>query len=58
MIGGTCRGLRGFHRTKPSPGIILVSQKRDVLVAIERLVLAWAITNEEEWRNRMITIPL
>jgi hypothetical protein len=52
------RAFGDFIRAKPSPGVILVSQKTDVLSVIEWLVLAWTVTEAAEWENRIFTIPL
>jgi hypothetical protein len=52
------RAFGDFIRTQSSPGLILVSQKTDVLSAIEWLVLIWTVTEAAEWENRIVTIPL
>jgi predicted nuclease of predicted toxin-antitoxin system len=52
------RAFADFLRTKTSPGLILISQRTDVLAAIEWLLLAWAATEEAEWENRIVTLPL
>ncbi len=52
------RAFGDFIRTRSSPGLILVSQKTDVLSAIEWLVLIWTVTEAAEWENRIATIPL
>ena len=46
-----------FIRTETSPGLFLVSQKTDLLVAIENILLAWIASDAEEWVNRVIAIP-
>jgi predicted nuclease of predicted toxin-antitoxin system len=45
---------RGGH----SPGVILVPQSTPVSVAIESLVLIWAVTEPGEWADRIAKIPL
>ncbi|MBZ5564672.1 MAG: DUF5615 family PIN-like protein [Acidobacteriia bacterium] len=47
-----------FIRTQTSPGVFIISQKTDLLLAIEGLLLAWAASEAEEWTNRICTIPL
>jgi len=46
-----------FVRTNTSPGLFIVSQKTDLLSAIEGLLLVWAATEAEEWVNTTCTIP-
>lgn len=41
-----------------APAVILVSQSMSIAVAIEELVLIWSATSAEEWRNRILRIPL
>ena len=47
-----------FVRTKTSPGLFIVSQRTDVLAAVEDLLLVWSASEAEEWINRVCTIPL
>lgn len=44
-------------RRHTSPGLFIVSQKTDLLCAIEELLLVWAATEAEEWVNTICTIP-
>jgi Domain of unknown function (DUF5615) len=46
-----------FIRTRRSPGLLIVSQKADLLAAIESLLLVWAASEAEEWTNRIYTVP-
>ena len=46
-----------FVRTNTSPGLFIVSQKTDLLSAIEGVLLVWATTEAEEWANTICTIP-
>ena len=46
-----------FILSKASPGLFLISQKTDVLVAIESVLLAWTASEHEEWINRILTLP-
>jgi uncharacterized protein DUF5615 len=41
-----------------SPGVILVPQRLPVGDAIEELVLIWAVSDADEWQNRILRIPL
>ncbi len=40
-----------------SPGLFIVSQKTDLLSAIEALLLVWVAFEAEEWVNTICTIP-
>ena len=46
-----------FIQGKTSPGLFLISQKTDLLVAIESVLLAWSASDSDEWINRMVAIP-
>lgn len=46
-----------FVRLNVSPGVLIVSQKTDLLAAIEGLLLVWAASEAEEWTNRLGAIP-
>jgi hypothetical protein len=47
-----------FLRSSASPGLFIVSQKTDLLSAIEALLLVWAASEAEEWVNTICVIPL
>jgi len=51
------RAFTQFIGSGISPGLFLVSQKTDLLVAIESILLAWIASDAEEWVNRVIAIP-
>ena len=51
------RAFAQFIGAKTSPGLFLVSQKTDLLVAIESILLAWTATDATEWVNRLVAIP-
>ena len=51
------RAFGQFIQTGRSPGLLVVSQRTDVLAVIEWLLLLWAATEAEEWVNRIGTIP-
>jgi predicted nuclease of predicted toxin-antitoxin system len=41
-----------------SPGVLLISQALPISEAIEELLLIWATTDTEEWRDRILRVPL
>jgi hypothetical protein len=41
-----------------SPGVFLISQKQATAVAIEALPLIWGASEESEWVDRIVEIPL
>jgi len=41
-----------------SPGVLLVPQYLPIADAIEEIVLIWGASDAEEWRNRILRIPL
>jgi hypothetical protein len=47
-----------FTTTQSSPGLILVSQEIDMGTAIEELLLIWAASTLEEWRDKVGFVPL
>ncbi len=47
-----------FIRTETSPGLFLVSQKADLLLTIEDILLVWIASSSKEWTNRIAAIPL
>jgi hypothetical protein len=51
------RTFAQFIGAKTSPGLFLVSQKTDLLVAIESILLAWVASDPEEWVNHVVAIP-
>lgn len=42
---------------RPSAGVFLVKQHTPVADAIEALLLVWAASDAEEWKNRILEIP-
>lgn len=42
---------------KSSPGVFLVSQYAPIGQVIEELVLVWAASDMDEWKNRIVSIP-
>jgi predicted nuclease of predicted toxin-antitoxin system len=51
------RAFAEFIRLNSSPGLLIVSQKADLLAVIEDVVLIWVASEAEEWANRIFTIP-
>ena len=47
-----------FISTETSPGLLIISQKTDVRMAIEELIMIWAASEAEEWINTVLTVPL
>jgi len=47
-----------FTESHSSPGLILVSQEIDIGTAIEDLLLIWAASSIEEWRDIIGFVPL
>jgi hypothetical protein len=41
-----------------SPGVFTIAQTVSVRIAIEELLLVWAASESEEWRNLIVELPL
>jgi hypothetical protein len=41
-----------------SPGVFLVKQQSPLASVIEDLVLIWTVSMPEDWKNRLVVIPL
>jgi predicted nuclease of predicted toxin-antitoxin system len=41
-----------------SPGVFIIAQTMSVRAAIEELLLVWAASESEEWRNLIVELPL
>jgi Domain of unknown function (DUF5615) len=52
------RAFAEWLTAKSTPGVFIVSQNTDLLAAIEALLLVWAVSDAEEWVNRICTLPL
>ncbi len=52
------RSFAEFIRSETSPRLFIISQKTDLLAAIESLLVIWAASEAEEWVNRICTIPM
>jgi predicted nuclease of predicted toxin-antitoxin system len=52
------RHFAEFVQTNTNPGLFIISQKTDILAAVEDLLLIWHASDAEEWVNRICTIPL
>jgi hypothetical protein len=46
-----------FVSSNVSPGLLIVSQKTDLLTAIDELLLVWSASQAEDWTNQLGTIP-
>ena len=47
-----------FINSQRSPGLFVISQRIDLLSAIEELILVWAASEAEEHVNSIRAIPL
>lgn len=47
-----------FITSGRSSGVIIVSRKVPIETIIEELILIWAVSDAEEWINRIAKIPL
>lgn len=52
------RAFAEFVATRTSPGVFIISQKEPLLEAIEALLLVWAVSDSQDWVNRICTLPL
>ena len=50
--------LRNFIRQQSSPGIIVVPQRMPVRLVAEDLLLMWAASEPEGWRNLIVYLPI
>jgi hypothetical protein len=50
--------LARFLENHSSPGVIIVSQELDIGAAIDDLLIIWAASGAEEWRNLLGFVPL
>jgi hypothetical protein len=46
-----------FLRRQSSPGVFLVSQYTAIGEVIDELVLIWAASDAEEWKDRILKVP-
>jgi hypothetical protein len=47
-----------LQRSHHSPGVILIPQTISAATAIDSLILIWAVTEPEEWVDRIVRLPL
>lgn len=47
-----------FIEKHKSPGLIIISQKTNILSAIEDLILIWIASESEEYVNSILAIPI
>jgi hypothetical protein len=52
------RHFADFILQHHSPGVFIIAQTVSVRVAIEALLLVWAASESEEWRNLIVELPL
>jgi len=47
-----------LERHGESPGVFLVKQRTPIAEVIDEILLIWSASNESEWQNRILEIPL
>jgi len=52
------RHFASFSAGVQSPGLILLREATPISAAIEELVLIWSASEAEEWKGRLVWIPL
>ena len=52
------RAFAEFLRTSKSPGVLILSQRADLLSAIDDLLLIWMASEAGDWTNQLGTVPL
>jgi hypothetical protein len=52
------RHFADFVVNQESPGVMIIVQKININVAIEELLLIWAVSDAAEWRNMIVDLPL
>ncbi|HPM79325.1 MAG TPA: DUF5615 family PIN-like protein [Candidatus Anammoximicrobium sp.] len=52
------RHFAEFITTETSPGLLIIPQHLSVAAAADDLLLIWALTEPEEWMNRICFLPL
>ena len=57
-VGTMPRHFRDFVSRQHSPGVLLISQKVPVGVAVESLIEIWAASDSAEWENQLTYLPL
>ena len=50
--------FHAFIRTSDSPGLLIVSQHLDIGQTIEEVILVWAASEDHEWTNQLVHLPL
>jgi len=52
------QNFQRFALRAPSPGVFLIPQHLALGTAIDELVLLWAVSEAEEWKNQLRYLPL
>ena len=52
------RHFADFITTRTSPGLLIIPQHLPVAAAADDLLLIWALTEPDEWTNRICFLPL
>ena len=50
--------FKRFVEAHSSPGLIIVPQNQDIGTVIEDLLIIWAASEADEWRNDVVYLPL
>ncbi|MBV9074248.1 MAG: DUF5615 family PIN-like protein [Acidobacteria bacterium] len=50
--------FREFIKRSESPGVLIISQHLDLRQAIDELFLIWSSSEDREWINQMVRLPL
>jgi hypothetical protein len=50
--------LARFLENRSSPGVIIGAQDLDIGAAVEDLLLIWAASDAEEWRDQLGFVPV
>lgn len=58
MTARPCAHFARFLDSRSSPGLIIVPQDLDIGLAIEDLLIIWAASDAEEWRDNVGFLPL
>lgn len=51
------RAFAKFVSSNASPGLLIVSQKADLLTVIDELLLVWLASDSADWINQQFPIP-
>ena len=58
FIDFACDDFGVFTQRSQSAGLIIISQHLDVRQAIDQILLIWDASEDREWINRLVHLPL